>query len=1064
MAVPSGKLSGGSRRRRSTRRRSGGGLAKISGGTQAQATQAQQRAAILQQFMEEQRQSDEGFDLGDVTNAMGNFLGGAKDAAVGFLPAMWEAVQNPITAGEQMVDDYRTRYGGIWDVSLADLVTDNDDARTKYRTFAGEFEDNPFSYVVDVASIATGGTGSIGAGAGRLGARIAPKKLGAMATPRERVVMYGRGAGKVPVIQQLSTNPYTRFWQKSGTQVAKRLPTATPLVGGAKRGLRPGRTHMEYRTRALQSAFTQAERAVGKLSLEERHAYAIRFRYGKSWRKHMPWLNKQPNVTPEKIGLTQEQFNAAKPILEKLDAGDQKQVGQYQHLRRVIKEGNLLNQAVKGLDADMARAHVVRAPAEVHGIREVTPNFNNAAVKNASPQTKAVLRDWALVDSDKGDGLASLAVPDLEGGTSTVHIVSNDERIVASFPNIPNAAIRAKLSTTDTVDARLPQVEKVVELLQGERPVYFPDRPTTYAESGKTAKGTSDLTLLKHGLVNWDLNMSLYDLDAGLRSLQTEALYEYLAKNAPKVRWDEPLPKGFSLLMPNRDEIVGRILESAPRELESMNMREVNSLAANILKDITTKNKSQLKFEGKHPEFVTVVPDSLKDKLAAKIAYEKVTGEATVGVLTTVWKQFVLAFSPRFIFTNMIGNAILVAINHPTVLPTLMRSYANHIFRTHGVVTGGEYHTMLTHFGQHSQGLGMIERPNEIKKTNRQRKTFKAMNFGYHAVGAFEEAGREAIMVKVSMQHPKVRRKVQEILDREGRATNPQATTLNKALTEVFNEPDGAAVYTTISQEIDRVLGDYRNLTHTERFVRVNLSPFYTWMRHISRTTSSMAFERPVMFGVAAQMGGAYENDPSLPSFMRQYMALGDSNPDDNLGHFINLQPYNPFGTTADLVAAGEAVVHATPGELPQGAVGVLGPLPQMLVQTVAGESVLTGAPVKGEFKGLGVMGALAETLAQAGPLGVGYRHYMDSQIDRTPDSPDELYTESGRLREPPAEPLFGKSFQEGLMNWAGLTRRTVNLETAEAMAREERGEKKPKKVPVAKRPRVGVLRGLNDG
>jgi hypothetical protein len=193
--------------------------------------------------------------IGSILGVAGNLLHDTKDMAFGAIPGAIHAVEHPIAAGKALGQDYKTRYGKILNGDFSDISK------------------HPLSYILDAATIASGGLGAAAkvgqvgkvAEAAAAGSRSA-KFLNDMGKAKTTSIALKRGEAKsVPV--SLSSRPYVRARQRALLKLQE-LPgvSKTPVFGSeakARRTTIGNQRNAEAAFRKTQPAY---ERAIKKLT------------------------------------------------------------------------------------------------------------------------------------------------------------------------------------------------------------------------------------------------------------------------------------------------------------------------------------------------------------------------------------------------------------------------------------------------------------------------------------------------------------------------------------------------------------------------------------------------------------------------------------------------------------------------------------------------------------------------------------------------------------------------------------------------------------------------------
>jgi hypothetical protein len=579
-------------------------------------------------------------------------------------------------------------------------------------------------------------------------------------------------------------------------------------------------------------------------------------------------------------------------------------------------------------------------------------------------------------------------------------------------------------------------VDAVVQEVTGVDPTYVPHRPYDLEEFGPIARGRSSMSLFRGGGNMPDIGLTIWDMQSSLKKLNIQSAHKFLRTNGRTLDQSKRKPRGWVFV---KDEAAAteRLPFDPARAALERGDDGLQDAARQMFESLTSEERPA-------GESAIIVPKSLNGNLMNRLAYEAGSVGKTIEAFNSIWKAMVLSLTPRFITTNVSGNAFLYGINHPTWMPQILKTYVRRFYHDNGIDVGAETKTLYEHFPQHTKGMGVEHRVKDIMASPRKRTAAKFVNWGYYIVGYTEEVQREALMVKLAMREPAIKQRVQAIIDRGG-ARDLNDTALNQAMREVFDLPEGDAIYTKIADEIDRVMGDYRNYSQWERRVRM-FSPFYGWLRHIARTTGSMVTENPagltVISAISDQAEPALEG---LPSFMAQYIGAGDIDPDSGVMPFIDTKPYNPMATIADELATVQAAlgIGAMPGNLPEGSNAVFGPLISGAVEYLTGESLLTGAPVKDQRPGGILTNVVLKPFESAGPLSILRAAGPESMMDIFGAEEPPPYTASGAKRKE-KERLLDRDPKWAALSWLGLPYKVVDTDVALDMGRKERGEKKP--------------------
>ena len=107
-----------------------------------------------------------------------------------------------------------------------------------------------------------------------------------------------------------------------------------------------------------------------------------------------------------------------------------------------------------------------------------------------------------------------------------------------------------------------------------------------------------------------------------------------------------------------------------------------------------------------------------------------------------------------------------------------------------------------------------------------------------------------------------------------------------------------------VMKDVDNTLGDYINMTPTERRVIRKLVPFYSWFRTITRYTLSLPESNPFRTNIANKISMALSDEnEDLPEYQRAGIDTGfvaDKTGKPILLNYEHSIPFSTFGETAD--------------------------------------------------------------------------------------------------------------------------------------------------------------------
>jgi hypothetical protein len=200
---------------------------------------------------------------------------------------------------------------------------------------------------------------------------------------------------------------------------------------------------------------------------------------------------------------------------------------------------------------------------------------------------------------------------------------------------------------------------------------------------------------------------------------------------------------------------------------------------------------------------------------------------------------------------------------------------------------------------------------------------------------AYENVLRRAMAEGWAKASPEVR----AIMARNGDDVNAALLEVSRTHPQLIND---------ISRRVDDALGNYRTYNRLERAIK-NVVPFYGWNRHIVRSVARLALERPQVLDALYNEGtqGKELADKilgALPAYLEGAIGLGQHG-----GHtrILDMHSWNPFNTLTDMGEMAKA-----PFGKPGGASDAfpISPFIQDAIEQLSGHSLLTGAPVHGNF------------------------------------------------------------------------------------------------------------------
>lgn len=302
---------------------------------------------------------------------------------------------------------------------------------------------------------------------------------------------------------------------------------------------------------------------------------------------------------------------------------------------------------------------------------------------------------------------------------------------------------------------------------------------------------------------------------------------------------------------------------------------------------------------------------------------------------TQVWRASVLAFSPRWLVNNLLGNTYMQLLKNPKALAETIR-----------MVLDPEYKAMWRHFSGGAFPEG-VDRGLFFEQTN----LLKQGKYGYAEIAAPDIVAQtrkvmESAPVKRLSKTAEFSRNLQGIIEdsfRQGSYAAEYKAAFKASMMEHGGQwlkgkqmlehlmekgPENPELISRAIHQVNRTLGDYTNLSSFERnIVRRFAMPFYAFYKHAAKYALSFPFEHPYKAAVMRYLDTLdREFEGELPEFMRGATMIGHIAEGDPL--FLRTKNWNPL----------EGVI---PG--PTGLFAQLHPIFRMLTEQMMGVSTMTG-------------------------------------------------------------------------------------------------------------------------
>lgn len=282
---------------------------------------------------------------------------------------------------------------------------------------------------------------------------------------------------------------------------------------------------------------------------------------------------------------------------------------------------------------------------------------------------------------------------------------------------------------------------------------------------------------------------------------------------------------------------------------------------------------------------------------------------------TAGFKRKVLGLSPKWFINNRIGNGIMAGLKgvlpqdyikafnvSEDLLPEALRTKS--MYEAEKTIIGRTGGGNNSTFGNITRLLGgeFID-TSELKGLQKAGATAanalgipgKVMNNLTDAMFAFNQKF-EALERKSAYLHS-----VDTVGRKMLKTAGQNIVKQDELLKGVLDNPE---ILDAVIKDVDNTLGDYINMTATERRVIRKVVPFYSWMRTITRYTLSLPESNPFRAGLAEKLNRVlYEEDESLPEYQQGSIATKFKSERTGKPLRLNYEhsiPFSTFGETVD--------------------------------------------------------------------------------------------------------------------------------------------------------------------
>lgn len=341
---------------------------------------------------------------------------------------------------------------------------------------------------------------------------------------------------------------------------------------------------------------------------------------------------------------------------------------------------------------------------------------------------------------------------------------------------------------------------------------------------------------------------------------------------------------------------------------------------------------------------------------------------------TKAWKYLVLATRPAYFVNNAVGNTFMAMATLGPVAFT--RGLVDAYRQVHGerVATSdlegamraikdlhGDWqdkHYLGVHQGFGQEALHELNLNERIPGHGKIARVVKVAEQGFYPIThKVADVFLRRVMVNALL------RKHGAVRDLMGKGVG-----FDRAAEFVSRDP---LTRDKIQEQVNHALGDYHHLSKTERQVR-NLVPFYTWDRAIVRHGVHMALDRSGRAAVGVHVGEAGTEDTertlgNIPDFLKGVLVLGGHGKDGR-SRVLSTQGLNPYASIPDVADTAGALVGVGKRGAGESLASQINPVITGLIEAATGQSLLSGAKLKGGGGG-GIVGQTARNTFEGLPL-----------------------------------------------------------------------------------------------
>jgi hypothetical protein len=612
----------------------------------------------------------------------------------------------------------------------------------------------------------------------------------------------------------------------------------------------------------------------------------------------------------------------------------------------------------------------------------------------------------------------------MDGGVAKVHFVNRGEGTQAT------ATLRSSdltpISAADVgTGPKVLEGGKTVDELKAEfaatgriQPFFLPDSALRdVPQIGRSGGGfgvprnpvhRSEAVLLRTGMLALQPDMLSASYLKAVKYALYDDIHTLLLRSAIPVQRGDGLPHGYVYVrrpvgksgQPERisytDKTVGEFRENMDELLKKEDDLTPENLVTRTAADAETRDGHLL-----------AIPEHMAKRATGEFLRSSTAIRWFLQKPVAVWRALVLNLRPAWLVNNIVGNHLLYAIKYAG--PNGLSAYARAV-KAVGKETDEFRKLMVDEFPEQIEGTFI--------QTQRPGRFTKAQNIASGGLAPLDR-GTEGVLRRAATEtelrkHPAVRARL--------KAMSGEKHALERAARQALK--DDPLLARQVSDNVNRALGNFLDMSPTEQTVLRSLFPFYAWYKAIARVVFRMPIDTPGRTAILVKLGQIGADDTKaklgeLPSYLRGAIPFGD--PRGDRATILNTQPVNPFTTATMIVKGLESLAAGKPGEIGQDVGGTVNPFITALAEAAFGVDVGTGAPIAGGRGGIvrsigsNIGGGLPQTRLIQAVLGTLYQ---------------------GTASKPT---LYDRNTRDELLAYLGVPYRDLSLKRARDLAEQGR-------------------------